>query len=232
MRYQFIWPVLLLFGLTLLGAAETLPTKKVGFFGFALPKYPASIFVRTGSESFKEVELLGANTTAMMDVVYDGDTGIIEIHGDPEVNAEGKTVYPVIGSARTKQQWKEAFVILAGKEEDGKITYATRIFPLSDDDFPMGTIKFANFSSAPIQGLLGKGNVVVIKPGAIETLRYKKPPGESIGVVFMYQKEKTKNWRRMIATRWTVPETGRRIMVAFEDPSNQSIRTKTLPIRR
>ena len=226
------WLALLVLGIPFLASAESLPTQKVGFLAFALPEYPATIFVRTGRESFEEVELFGANTTAMMDVVCDPESESIRIYGRPEQDEEGKMVHPVIGSARTSLKWKQAFVILAGKKKGERVTYGTRVFPVSDQDFPEGTLKFANFSKSPIEGLLGKGNVVKVEPGAIETLRYKKPPGESIGVVFMYRQEETRQWRRMIATRWAVPAKGRRIMLAYEDPESHTIRTKTLPIRR
>lgn len=215
-----------------LADGQELKTQKLSFFAFGLPVFPASIYVRTGPETYQEVALLGANTTEVIDVVFNSESRAIHIYDKPEVNEEGVTVYPIIGKAKTNPGWREAFVVLAGEKKDERVFYNCRVFQLSDSDFPDGSIKFANFSKAPIQGLLGKGNVVKIKPGAIKTLRYKKPPGESIGVVFMYQQADSKQWRRMISTRWAVPKEGRRIMFAFQDPKGKSIRTKTLPIRR
>ena len=227
------WFAVVVWMLSLAGSsfAEDLKKQRLGFFAFGVPEFPASIYVRTGAREFKEVELMGANATAMMDVVFDAEAACILLYGAPVSNAEGGLIHPVVGRAKTNASWREAFVILAGEKKGEEVEYKSRVFQLSDSDFPDGTLKFANFSNSPIQGMLGKGNVAEIKPGRIETLRYKGKPGESIGVVFMYQQRESEKWRRMIATRWAVPKDGRRLMVAYQEPGGRTVRTKTLPIR-
>lgn len=208
--------------------AQEINTQKVGFFAFDAPKYPAEVYVRT-KEAYAKASLAGAATTSPMEVV--NPDGIIRLYGEPTLNDEGEPVYPVIGEVKANAKWKEVFVVLNGIIKNDKPRWAGIAFPLTTNDFPDGSIKFVNLSDRPIRGIMGKGKFG-IRPGAFETLRFQDPKGSVIGVVFHYQKKGEKKWSRMISTKWVVPDEGRKLLFAFQNPKTGTMMTKTLPIRK
>lgn len=204
------------------------PTQRVSFFAFKAPAFPAVIHVQTGADQFTEVKLFGANTSDPIRVV--NASGTIEIHGKPVTDEKGELRYPVLGSIPADPAWKRVFAVLVGETGGDRIHYRGRSFEVSNSRFPEGGIQFVNLSDCAIRGKLGK-DVVRFSPGQIDTIKFSNPPGSLIDVVFQYQRPDTENWSRMIATRWTVRDSGRHLMFAFQDPETGRMTSKTLPIR-
>jgi hypothetical protein len=203
--------------------------QRVSFFTFRAPSFPAKIFLRSGPEKFTEVELQGANTTSYYNVLNVG--GSIALHGEPVVNEEGVSEYPVIGRLKSNPGWKRVFGVLNGVVQDGKIVYRGRSFEMSKRDFPDGSIKFANLSERPIRGLLGNQKVF-FKPREIGTINMRRQKeGQLIDVVFQYKSPQSDKWTRMVSTRWAVKDEGRSLLLAFEDPVSKRMSTRTIPLR-
>lgn len=204
------------------------PTQRVSFFAFKAPSFPASIHVQTGADQFAEVNLVGANTSDAISVV--NCTGAIRIYGNPVTDEEGELKYPVVGTIKASSAWKRVFVVLAGDSEGTQIKFRGRSFEVSNNNFPEGSIQFVNLSDCAIRGKLGK-DIVSFRPGQIDTIRFNDRVGSLVDVVFQYRRPDTENWSRMIATRWTVLDSGRQLMLAFQDPETGRMGSKTLPIR-
>ncbi len=75
-----VFTIAIFFSALLPTQAQELKKQKAGFFAFELPVYPASIHVRTGAKTYQKVELLGANTTSMIDVVFNTESKAIHIY--------------------------------------------------------------------------------------------------------------------------------------------------------
>jgi hypothetical protein len=211
-----------------LAAGAELPTQRVSFFAFHAPSFPAIIHVQTGTDQFAEVKLVGANTTDSISVV--NATGAIRIYGKPVTNEEGGLKYPVLGIIKANSDWKRVFAVLIGDSEGAPTNFHGRSFEISDDRFPEGSIQFVNLSDCAVRGKLGK-YIVGLRPGQIDNIKFSDRVGALVDVVFQYQRPNTDNWSRMIATRWAVPDRGRRLMFAFQDPKTGRMSSKTLPLR-
>ncbi|MGJ8724093.1 MAG: hypothetical protein ACSHYB_06010 [Roseibacillus sp.] len=207
--------------------AQDVKTQKVGFFAFKAPVFPAEVYLQIGKGKFEKVRLVGANASKPLAVINSNDS--ITLYAEPILDAEGEERYPIIGRVKVQASWPSAFVVLSGKMEDDQVRYTGTSFPISKDNFPSGSIKFANLSKKPIRGKLGRA-VYSIAPGKIETLRFQDPEGTLVPVVFQFQ-NKDKSWARMTSNRWRVPKDGHRIMFAYQEPDSKVVRTKTIPIR-
>lgn len=214
--------------LTLCATAEEVNTQKVGLFVFRAPKFPVELYVQN-VEGYTKVRIGGASTTKP-NLMINPD-GVLRFYGEPVLNEEGLPIYPLVGRVKANKSWREAFVVLTGVKKDDKTQFTGTSFPLSNQDFPPGSIKFANLSNNKIQGLVGSAKTVI---GAreLKTIRFKDPVGESIPIAFRYLIESEDKWYRMISTRWAVPEKGRTLFFAFQDPKNGTMLSKSIPIRR
>ena len=201
-------------------------TQRVSFFAFSSPAFPVEVFYEKGSGVFEKVELHGANTTPVLTVV--NRDGRVRLHGEPEANAEGEMVHPVIGSVKMGAGCDKALVILFADPKSEKLKFNGRSIPINAQDFPDGSMAFANLTGKNIRCRLGTA-VYGVKPQSVETLRYKDPKDAVIGVLFQYEENKS-NWSRMVSTRWRVPDNGRTIMFAFPHPKTGNPSTKSLPL--
>lgn len=209
-------------------AQEKAPLQSVSFYGYQNVVRPTEIYLQTGKNAFLPFILPGANATDAVKIL--NPSGAIGIYGAPVTDAEGKVSYPRLGSIKCDPAWPHAFAIVSSIEKEGKILFSGTAFPLDNKDFPEGSIKLANLSPAIVRGKLGKQEVG-FRPGEISTLRFADKPGALVDVIFQYKMDREAPWRRMISTRWAIPETGRSLMFVFPNPKGQGLRSRTIPLR-
>lgn len=212
----------------LLSAQEKAPLQSVSFFGYQNVVRPTEIYLQTGKEGFSPFTLPGANATDAIKVL--NTSGAIGIYGEPVADAEGNLSYPRLGSVKCDPSWPNAFAIVSSIEKEGKILFSGTAFPIDNKDFPEGSMKLANLSPAIIRGKLGRQEVA-FKPGEITTVRFEDKPGALVDVIFQYKMDRATPWRRMMSTRWAIPETGRRLMFVFPNPRGKGLRSRTIPLR-
>jgi len=225
---SFIISLMLLLVAGAWSEAQEPPTQQVSFFAFHAPSFPAKIYVRSRRGQFEEVLLEGANTTSPVKTV--NVRGAIRIYGEAVANEEGELVRPVIGEIAAKRQWEKVFAVVVGEEEEDNTAYQGRAFELNEGRFPDGSIKVVNMTDRPLRGILGK-QTVAFAPREMGTVRFKGKKGSQIDVSFLYQRPESQKWVRMVASRWAIPDGGRKLMFIYQDPRTGRMRTKTIPIQ-
>lgn len=211
-----------------LSSQEKAPLQFVSFFGYDNVVRPTEIYLQTGKEAFTPLSLPGANATDAVKVL--NPSGAIVIYGEPVTDPEGKVSYPRLGSIKCDPAWPKAFVIVSSIEKDEKIVFSGAAFALSNKDFPEGSIKVANLSPALVRGKVGPQEVD-FKPGEIATIRFESKPGSLVDVIFQYKMDRDTPWRRMMSTRWAIPESGRSLMFVAPNPRGTGMRSRTIPLR-
>ncbi|MGJ8726184.1 MAG: hypothetical protein ACSHYB_16630 [Roseibacillus sp.] len=226
---RILLTTLLIFACSAIASAQEGKIQRVSFYGYQTVEYPTIIYLRSGPGKFTELQLPGSNTTESVPVVnVQGGFGIF---GAPTKNAEGEDIYPRLCRIKCSPNSPRAFAILSSVKRDGKIAFSGHAFPMTNKDFPEGSLKIANLSPALVRGKLGSQQAA-FRPGEISTLKFNDPVGELIDVIFQYKTQKDDKWSRMISTRWPVPADGRRLLFIFPDPSGKGMRSKTIPIRK
>lgn len=224
--HSHISALLLAVSATILVAEEEVVIQRVSFFAFSSPRFPVEVFYQSGKGKFDQLNLYGANTTPVLPVL--NQKGAVHIYGEPVANAEGELVHPSIGTAKLDPKIPKALVILFADPEAKELRFDGRAIPISINDFPDGSVKFANLTDQRIRCRMGEA-FYGIEPSSFETLRYKDPAGTVIGVLFQSE-SKDNTWQRMISTKWNVPNSGRTIVFAFPNPATGSPSTKSLPL--
>lgn len=206
-------------------AQEKPPTLATSFYCFQYAPGLRDVYVRTGAVAFQKVELSTANLLGPMAVVSTG--GAVTVHRQEE-DAEGNTVYPVVGTARIGASVRKPLVVLLPGPKGEKAVYRTLVLDRSEARFPLGSFQLVNLATHPVRGLVG-GSRVALKPGGVANVKPGGDPGQMVNVLFEYHDGE--RWRPMTKTRWAVRDDRRTLMCAYVDPKNGRVNIRSIPER-
>ncbi|MGJ8726183.1 MAG: hypothetical protein ACSHYB_16625 [Roseibacillus sp.] len=221
--------ILLLFTFSLSSLSAKSSKQNVHLLALQTTASLSPIYLQNTSTNFVKVEL--SATTAAHPVSVLNTDGVIQIFGPAEKNENGVLSHSSIGEIKCDPSWKEAYVVLSTLEDDDQRKFKGEAFSLLLKDLPDGAMALANLTPLSVKGRIGSKEVS-LKPSQILSFVFKDAAGEMIDVGFQYQRESTDEWRRMIATRWPVPQKGRRLLLMFPKSTGKGVMTKTIPIRQ
>jgi len=114
-----------------------------------------------------------------------------------ETDAQGAVRWNPVGSVRLTSASSEYLLLFRAAEN--KNGFQVRAEPNSVADFPGGSYRFFNFTSAPIAGKL-ESSEFVVGPGATTTVKPEPGPGASL-VTFLATRTGG-NWKVLFKTKW------------------------------
>jgi len=205
-------------------AQEKVPTLSSTFYCFRYAPELQSVYVRTGAQTYMEVELSTANLVGPMNAAL--VDGVITLHRK-DTDSEGKTIYPLVARAKIGAIKHPLIVLVPGKK-DGKLSYRSLVLDRSDAKFPLGSYQFVNFSTHPVRAKIGTGGIQ-IRPGKAKIFKPKGSPGEMMPVIFQYHDGE--HWRRMTSTRWANRDDRRSLICAYLDPADKRMKMRSIPER-
>lgn len=222
---RFFLPLLVCL-LTPLGAApEAPPTIPVSIYCFAYAPQLDTIHLRTGAISYQKVELSTANIVGPQQTLV--DNGAITLHRQ-ETAKDGSNTWPVVGRVRLPADCPRALILLLPAPADDALPYRGLAFVHTGRDFPLGSMKMVNLSPFAVRGTVGAATVT-IRSGAVETFQPRGAAGESVPVLFEYQRDD--RWQRMAATRWALRDDRRSLICIFEHPVTKRMNMRSIPDR-
>lgn len=216
----------LLPALALVAGAQEVPRLKVCLYAFGYAPGLEDVHLRTGPEAFTKVELSTANIVGPVTAL--APDGKITLHGPPETNAQGETVYPVVATATIPGGLRRALVVLLPDAADAAAPYRTLVLEHDAAGFPLGTYRLINLSTHPIRGAVGR-TVVQAKPGGLATLALEGDPGAVLPVRFEYREGE--RWNRLTETRCAVRKDRRWLMCVYRDPKSGRLNIRSIPDR-
>jgi hypothetical protein len=203
--------------------AEELPTIPVSVFCFRYAGELRSLAVRSGEAATETLELSTANLVGPVKAVV--ENGAVKFYQAPLV--EGVVPLPA-ATVKLPAGCKRAVVVLVPNAAGETLPYRGFAFSHDNGSFPMGSMKLINLSPYPVRWNVG-GEVMGLRPGAIEGFRPKGEPGSNQNVVFQFQKNE--RWLPMTTTRWAVRDDRRYLMCLYEDPATRRMGLRSIPDR-
>ncbi len=217
--------LILLFVLGSLLHAQEKPSRiPASFYSFAYAEGLQDVYVRTGTDSYEEIKLSTANIIGPMETIP--TNGAVTLHRKDK-DAEGKEIYPLVGSAGIGRISKPLLVLFPAAKTD-KLPYRALALDRSNANFPLGSYQFINISPHPMRGLVGKTRLNS-KPGSVTNLRPEGAPGDVVTVIFEYHDGKL--WRPMTQTRWAIRNDRRSLLCAYLDPLDRRVKMRAIPER-
>ena len=217
--------LILLFVLGSLSHAREKPSRiPVSFYCFAYADGLQEVYVRTGADSYSEIQLSTANIIGPMEMIL--SDGAVTLHRKDK-DAEGREIHPLVGSAKIGRAGKPLLVLFPAAKND-KLPYRTLTLDRSNANFPLGSYQFINVSPHPMRGRVGK-TLLHSKPGSVTNLRPEGAPGDVVAVVFEHHDGKL--WRPMTQTRWAIRSDRRTLLCAYLDPRDRRVKMRAIPER-
>jgi hypothetical protein len=209
----------------LVAAPEAPPTIPVSIYCFAYAPNLDTVHLRTGAASYQKVELSTANIVGPQQALV--DNGTITLHRQ-EAAPDGTTTWPVVGRVRLPADCPRALLLLLPAPAGEALPYRGLAFVHTNRDFPLGSMKMVNLSPFAVRGAVGAATVT-IRSGGVETFQPRGEAGESVPVLFEYQRDD--RWQRMTATRWALREDRRSLICIFEHPVTKRMNMRSIPDR-
>ncbi|MCU0780846.1 MAG: hypothetical protein MUF04_07065 [Akkermansiaceae bacterium] len=206
-------------------AAAPAPTIPVAIHCFRYAPNLETVHLRSGADTYQLVELSTANIVGPNPGLV--DNGAITLHRE-EKGADGKTTWPLVARVTLPAECPRALVLLMPGAPDDKLPYRGLAMAHTSRDFPLGSMKFVNLSVYAVRGAVGQDKVF-IPSGKVETFRPTGEPGDSLPVLFEYQRDD--RWQRMTATRWALRDDRRQLICIYEDPATGRMNLRSIPDR-
>lgn len=207
-----------------LSAQEKVPKLSTTVYCFRYAPGLQTLHVRTGANSYGEVQLSTANLVGPVQAAL--IEGKLTFHRQ-DTDEEGKTIYPVVAMAKVGTI-KRPLVILVPAAQDHKLSYRSLVVDRADTKFPMGSYQLVNFAPHPVRAKIG-GKMLEAKSSSIQNFKPSGTPGEMMPVLFQYHDGE--RWRRMTSTRWAYREDRRSLVCAYLDPRDKRMKMRSIPER-
>jgi hypothetical protein len=173
-----------------------------------------TLWLRTGPE--KDPMQISLNTRVFSPPVeFKGPAALAFF----KTEAEAKAAEPPAPLASTILKHESALILFSAKPDQK--TYQT--YTIADGDFPFGSFRLVNFSSATVRAEFS-GKPVLLKPNAAETIPFRE--GQAAIPVRILAVAEGAEPRIIRQTSWSITPTQRELVLCFPNPANGLIRLR------